>query len=127
MIRRIFLASTVLAIGFGLMAAGNLRAQEKTGTVSGIVQSANGKPLAEARVYLQPSDGHAPHTAQTDAAGHYSFANVKPGLYDLRAQFGGAWTELQRNINVHANEEVTVNLKLQPPATPPAKPANNNH
>jgi hypothetical protein len=118
MTRRAFFAFFVL----GLMAAGNSFAQEKTTTISGIVQSAVGKPLAKARVYLQPSDGRAPHTVVTDAEGRYQFKNLRPGLYDLKAHANGAWTELQRNVNVHAKEDVTVNLKFKAPAAPPAKP-----
>ncbi len=107
---------------FGLLAAGNSFAQEKTTTISGVVQSADGKPVAKARVYLQPSDGRAPHIVQSDAEGRYQFTKMRPGLYDLQAQANGNWTELQRNVNVRANQEVTVNLRFKPPVAPPVKP-----
>ncbi len=122
MTRRAFVALVLLM----LLTAGNSLAQEKQTSISGVVQSADGNPQANARVYLQPSDGRAPHTTLTDAEGRYHFTKLRPGLYDLKAQANGKWTELQRNINVHANEEVTVNLKFQPPAAPPAKPANSD-
>jgi hypothetical protein len=118
MTRRTFIAFAFL----GLLAASISHAQQKPGTISGVVQTADGNPQPRARVYLQPSDGRAPHTALTDAEGHYQFTKLRPGLYDLKAQANGKWTELQRNVNVHANEDVTVNLKFQPPGTPPAKP-----
>ncbi|MFZ0818877.1 MAG: carboxypeptidase-like regulatory domain-containing protein [Candidatus Acidiferrales bacterium] len=118
MTRRAFFAFVVL----GLLVGGNSFAQEKSTTISGVVQGADGKPLAKARVYLQPSDGRAPHTVVTDAEGRYQFANLRAGLYDLKAHANGAWTELERNINVHAKEDVTVNLKFKPPAATPTKP-----
>jgi protocatechuate 3,4-dioxygenase beta subunit len=114
MTRRTFFAFIILVS----LAAGNSFAQEKQTMISGVVQGADSKPLAKARVYLQPSDGRAPHTALTDSDGRYQFTKLRPGLYDLRAQSDGKWTDLQRNVNVHANEEVTVNLKFEPPAKP---------
>ncbi len=98
---------------FAMLAAGGSFAQEKQTMISGVVQGADAKPLANARVYLQPSDGRAPHTVLTDGDGRYQFTKLKPGLYDLRAQSNGKWTEPQKNVNVHANEEVTVNLKFE--------------
>ena len=76
------------------------------------VQSADGKPVPNARVFLQPGDGRAAVTTRTDDAGQYRFAKVKPGVYELRAQSGGAWTELERNVSVRRSEEVCVKLTL---------------
>jgi hypothetical protein len=114
MTRRALFAFVVL----GLLFAGDSLAQEKQTSISGIVQSADGKPIVKARVYLQPSDGRAPHTVVTDDSGHYSFAKLRPGLYDLKAQANGAWTDLVRNVNVHTKEEVTVNLRFTAQAAP---------
>jgi hypothetical protein len=121
MTRRAFFVFAVL----GIIAAGNSFAQEKTAPapqkitgISGVVQGADGKPVAKARVYLQPSDGRAPHTALTDADGKYHFTKLRPGLYDVQAQSNGKWTEKQTKVNVHANEDVTVDLKFLPPITP---------
>jgi uncharacterized protein YfaS (alpha-2-macroglobulin family) len=96
-------------------------AQQGRGTLSGIVSAPDGKPQAKARVFLQSSNGRAPHTALTDADGHYTFKNLRPGMYELKAQANGNWSELQRNINVHANQEATMDLKLVPPAPPKPK------
>ena len=117
MTRRAFFVFALL----GLLAAGNSFAQEKQTGISGVVHSADGKPMVKARVYLQPSDGRAPHTTQTDAQGRYQFSKLRPGLYDVQAQSNGAWTEKQRNVNVHAKEDVTVNLQFKAP-TAPTKP-----
>jgi uncharacterized GH25 family protein len=118
MTRRAFFVFALL----GILAAGSSFAQQKTTTISGVVQDADGKPIAKARVYLQPSDGRAPHTTLTDAEGKYQFTKLKPGLYDMQAQSNGKWTEKQTKVNVHANEDVTVDLKFGPVSTPPARP-----
>jgi hypothetical protein len=116
--RRIFLAAIFMA----LLVTVPLEAQKviPTGTLTGQVNKVDGTPQAGARVYLQPSDGRTPHTMQTDANGHFSFEKVRVGLYDLRAQAGGLWTDLHQNINVQANQEVNVVLQLKP--ADPQKP-----
>lgn len=91
-----------------------------TATLSGVVNKPDGTPQANARVYLQPSDGRPPRITQTDATGHFQFSNVRVGIYDVRAQASGFVSELVRNITVQAKEQVTVDLQLKPPA--PAKP-----
>ena len=113
MTRRAFLfASAFFAAGVTLIGPSRASAQQKPGSVSGVVQSADGKPVPNARVFLQPGDGRAAVTTPTDDAGQYRFAKVKPGVYELRAQSGGAWTELERNVSVRRSEEVCVKLTL---------------
>jgi uncharacterized protein YfaS (alpha-2-macroglobulin family) len=118
--RRVVLGFVFLA----LLIAGPMRAQRvtPTGTLVVVVNKVDGTPQPGARVYLQPSDGRTPHTAQTDATGHFRFEKVRVGLYDLRAQAGGLWSDLQQNVNVKADQEVSVELQLKP-ASPP-KPKN---
>jgi hypothetical protein len=110
--RRLLIAAIFLVLLIG----GPVHAQKvtPTGTLSGVVTKVDGTPQAGARVYLQPGDGHTPHTMQTDATGHFKFEKVRIGLYDVRAQAGGLWTDLHQNINVQANQEVNVELQLKP-------------
>jgi hypothetical protein len=116
--RRAFLIVIFVAV----LAAAPVGAQRvtPTGTLSGVVNKVDGTPQAGARVYLQPGDGHPPHTMQTDASGHFKFEKVRVGLYDVRAQAGGLWSDLHRNINMQANQEVNVELQLK--LTDPQKP-----
>jgi hypothetical protein len=116
--RRIYLAIAVTAL-----LAATVFAQKpiQTGTISGTVTQADGSPQANARVYFQPSDGSVPHVVQTDATGHFKFQKIKIGLYDVRAQANGAWSDVHRNVNVRANQSVTIDLQLKPAST--EKPA----
>ena len=90
--------------------------------IEGVVLAADGKPLANARVFLQPSDGLPPHVAKTGPDGHFRFENMHQGLFDLRAQFQGAESDWHRNISVKPSDDVTVTLKLKLKPAPAAMP-----
>lgn len=125
MARRIIFALAILALAVvaPIHAQTTPKVQITTGTLSGYVLAADGSRLANARVYLQPSDGKAAHTMLTNAAGHFSFTKIHPGLYDLRAHANDTWSEQHRNIVVRANQEMNVDLKIVPAAkTAPVKP-----
>jgi hypothetical protein len=120
-IPRIFAGFILLSAVAALLVAPPVRAQQGRGTLSGVVQSADGTPQAKARVFLQPGNGRSAHATLTDDNGHYIFRNVRPGIYELKAHANGNWSELQRNINVRANQNVTMDLKFAPPAPPKPK------
>jgi hypothetical protein len=83
------------------------------GVVSGIVLAPDGSPQVHARVYLQPGNGRPPRTVLTDETGHFTFAKVANGMYDVRAQGNGLWSDLYRNVSVKKNDEVSVKLQLK--------------
>ncbi len=89
--------------------------------VSGVVLGPDGKTVAGARVFLQPSDARAPRTTKTGADGRFRFS-VRSGLYDLRAQAQGQWSDWERNIVVHAGQARPVTLRLSRKNPPAAKP-----
>src|SRR5258706_11062916 len=82
-----------------LAGALSVRAQSP-GVVSGVVLAPDGSPQAHARVYLQPGNGRPPRTVLTDATGHFTFGKVTNGIYDIRAQGNGLWSDLYRNVSV---------------------------
>ena len=92
-----------------------------TAAIEGIVIGPDAKPVAGARVFLQPSDGRIPRVAQTDSEGHYRFHNLRQDFYDVRAQLNGRRSDWTRNVNLRSGAQVIVNLKLNP--APPAQPA----
>jgi hypothetical protein len=97
---------------FSLMSAAPVRAQYP-GVISGVVLAPDGSPQAHARVYLQPGNGRPPRTVLTDATGHFSFGNTVSGIYDVRAQANGLWSELVHNVSVKKNDEVKVTLQIK--------------
>jgi hypothetical protein len=113
----LFGSRTVALFVFGvvivsLMGVGPVRAQ-MPGVISGVVLAPDGSPQAHARVYLQPGNGRPPRTVLTDATGHFSFGNTVSGIYDVRAQANGLWSELVHNVSVKKNDEVKVTLQIK--------------
>jgi hypothetical protein len=49
----------------------------------------------------------------TDATGHFSFGNTVSGIYDVRAQANGLWSELVHNVSVKKNDEVSLKLQIK--------------
>lgn len=114
------------AILISAFAAGSIRAQSShnTAAIEGVVVGPEAKPVAGARVFLQPSDGRVPRVALTDSQGHYRFHALRQDFYDVRAQLNGRTSEWTRNVNLRSGAQVTVNLKLkpaQPVSTAPQK------
>lgn len=108
-------AVALLIFGMAIFSLGSVapvRAQ-MPGVVSGVVLAPDGGPQAHARVYLQPGNGRPPRTVLTDAAGHFSFGNTVSGIYDVRAQANGLWSELVHNVSVKKNDEVSLKLQIK--------------
>jgi hypothetical protein len=83
------------------------------GTLEGTVLDGQGKPLADASVTIQTSDGLHPHATRTDASGHFQFARWMTGQYDLRAYSNGMFSEWDKRILIRANKTTKVTLRLQ--------------
>lgn len=55
------------------------------GALSGVARTADGRPIADARVALLHPDGTSVAVADTDAQGRYTFADLAPGDYTVIA------------------------------------------
>lgn len=130
--RRTLIHSALLAVG--LLAATpansqNLPARKTGATLTGVVVSPDGRPVAKASVSCQSAGGVAPHAVFTDAKGHFAVIGLKQDSYDLRAYFNGTYSEWIRNVPLRRGQTKTVTLHLQnhasAPSKPPAAPQNN--
>jgi hypothetical protein len=110
------LAAISAAILISAFATAQLPAQTShtAAAIEGVVTGLDAKPVAGARVFLQPSDGRVPRVAQTDSLGHYRFRNLRQDFYDIRAQLNGRSSDWTRNVNLRSGAQATVNLKLKP-------------
>jgi hypothetical protein len=106
----------LMSLTFGAVAA---RAQfaRGLGTVSGTVVDAHGKPVANASVTLQTSDGLRPHATHTDSDGHYEFARYDAGQYDLRAYSKGQFSDWSKHIVIRPKKTTEVTLRMPPEST----------
>ena len=87
------------------------------GTVQGTVLDAHGKPVPEASVTIQTSDGLKPHATHTDSSGHYEFARYDAGQYDLRAYSKGQFSDWSKHIVIRPKKTTDVTLRMPPEST----------
>jgi hypothetical protein len=83
------------------------------GKIGGRVLGLHGKAVAGARVTLQASEGRRPETAVTNHQGHFWFASLPEGLYDLRAYHKGRISEWRHNVWVSPGRQTNVTLHLR--------------
>src|SRR6185503_6189776 len=116
--KRLLLALLCLAAALPLQAA-------RKGLLTGIVLDTKGNPVPAAYVFWQEADGKSPHALRTDKKGRFRTRAITAGLYELRPQAGGMWSEWEHNVLVPAGpgRELTLRLVRQtpPPAPLPAK------
>jgi hypothetical protein len=103
----------------------SVSANSRGGVLKGIVLDGKGEPVAAARVFLQSADGSAPQAFRTDAQGGFRRVVTRTGLYDVRAEAGGLWSEWVHNVRMKGGEQADITLRLirtEPP--PPLKQQN---
>ena len=87
-------AMTLLLLATALGIASTASAKGPIGELTGMVLDSHGKPVADATVTMQSSDGKRPYATHTDASGHFKFARYETGQYDLRAYSNGMFSRL---------------------------------
>jgi hypothetical protein len=113
------LAAVLLLLGaFSTPAAQSAR----LGSIVGSVFTSNGFAVPGALIVLQSSDGTAPRSVLADAHGHFVFAKLYDGLYEIRASGHGRSTEWLRNVTVLGGEQTRVALHLQNEPRLPSRP-----
>jgi hypothetical protein len=96
--------------------AGPSQARVATGTMEGTVLDAHGRPVADATVTMQTSDGSRPYATHTDTHGHFQFARFETGQYDLQAYSHGMFSKWNKRISIHRGKKTAVILRLPPAA-----------
>jgi uncharacterized GH25 family protein len=102
----------VLLLVAALGAAAASYAKVAVGTLAGTVLDAQGKPVANATVTIQTSDGNHPNATHTDANGHFEFARFRTGQYDMRAYANGVFSEWTKRVLIRSNRTTKVTLRL---------------
>jgi Carboxypeptidase regulatory-like domain len=105
------IAGTMLVFAASLIGGSNVAAspQGGSGVVTGVVIGPDNKPVPNAIVTYQNSNGLAPHVAHADVHGHFTISKLKGDVYAIRAAGNGvssAW----ENVAVHAGKTRTVSL-----------------
>jgi hypothetical protein len=95
-----------------LMISATASAGEAVGTLSGTLLDSHGRPVADAAVIIQTSDGLHPHATHTDANGHFEFDRFSIGQYDLRASYYSVFTDWMRRVLIRSGKTTQVTLRL---------------
>lgn len=86
--------------------------REPVGILAGTVISARGKPVADATVTIQTSDGLHPHATHTDSKGHFRFARWETGQYDVRAYSNGVFSAWDKRVMIRRKKTTEITLRL---------------
>ena len=108
-------ASFLLLIG-ALVCAATASAKGPIGNLEGTVLDSKGKPVADATVTMQSSDGKHPYATHADSTGHFKFTRYETGLYDLRAYSNGMFSEWVKRIAIRSKKTAEITLRMPPPA-----------
>jgi hypothetical protein len=90
------------------LAASSLSAQVTTGSVAGNVVDGTGSVIPAATVTLTSDTTKEVHSAKTNSNGTYTFVAVQPSTYTLRVEQQGFKSAERTNVNVLANDRVSM-------------------
>ena len=95
-----------------LLASVPSRSQNATATLSGTVRDDSGAVVADVAVTLRnPATGRSRNT-KTDDEGRYSFSNMEPGAYELRAARNGFKTVILSDVPLTVGSSSVINVTL---------------
>src|ERR1051326_5299665 len=87
-------------------------AQNNTqGTLKGVITDPSGGRIPGATIQLKGPSGE--QTQTTNENGEYTFANVKPGAYDVQVSVPDFKTERRQAVNITASTSLDVQLNLE--------------
>jgi hypothetical protein len=110
-------AVILVVVSFGLVCKVHADA---VATLHGTVMDAKGQPLQGAEVRIQGSDPAKIGRVHTDAKGHYSYAGLETGTYNVTLVVAGKTRASISNVSTKSGEAQSLNFDLQSNAA--AKP-----
>jgi Carboxypeptidase regulatory-like domain len=84
----------------------------RVGVISGYVRDGSGTPQMGASVEISISATSIGTTVFTDAQGHYSADNLRPGKYQVRVSAASFLPSLRENVKITSGAHVLVDLTL---------------
>lgn len=98
----------LIAAGISVFFTLPIVAQQRTGTISGMVTDASGGTLAGAHVSIDPIGAQA----VSDGRGQFFVSDLNPGRYTVTVQYVGFAT-FRQEVNVAAGQAASVAAKLE--------------
>ena len=100
-------AVTLLVVGTGMLLHGLLLAQNTAGSISGVVQDAQGAVVPNARVTLtNQAQGAVARDVATSQEGTFAFTPVLPGTYTLTVEAVGFKRYVQSGLKLDVNDKL---------------------
>jgi hypothetical protein len=87
-----------MLLGILALAAGNLMAQNTTGTLRGNVTGEGGAPIGSAQIIARNVNSGAVRTTMSSDAGGYALVGLTPGTYDISVRRIGSSPENRRVV-----------------------------
>jgi len=84
-----------------------------TGTITGLVTDPSGAAVSGATITLTDKATNTPRTTTSNDAGRYVFANIFPGIYDIRITMKGFRQLALTGQEVVVGQTLTLNLTLE--------------
>lgn len=106
--RKILVVLAVIA----LLCPQLIQAQDRAGTLQGVVKNASGTPLAGAFVKMKNAERRLTFMVATQAQGRYSVNTLPTGKYVVQGIGGDYQSELSAPVDVAAGRPATVDLSL---------------
>jgi len=106
-VRKFLLAVAVLVFAQAMLWA------QATTQVAGVVTDQTGAMIPSAGIELINLDTGLKRTAVSDSAGAYSFLQVVPGNYQIKASATGFRNTTIANVRLLVNNPATVNVKME--------------
>jgi virginiamycin B lyase len=99
------------------------QAQDRSGTLQGVVKNSSGAPLSGAFVKMKNAERRLMFMVATQGQGRYTANNLPAGKYFLQAIGGDYQSELSAPVDVAAGRTATVELSLNVMRAPQLLPA----
>src|SRR3984885_6156285 len=107
------LAAIIICLGVLFVPIAN--AQVLYGTLTGTVSDTTGAVIPNASVLLSNQGTAEVRTLTTNAQGEYAALNLPPGTYTVTVARSGNFAGFtQKNLAINANQQVRVDVTLQP-------------
>src|SRR5215813_7474388 len=104
--------STVLILLFVVSAVTMFAQTAGSGTIIGTVTDQSGAVVPDATVTITDKATNTATRTTTNSAGHYVFANVNPGTYDIKITKQGFQTALVQGQGVQVGKSLTEDVRL---------------
>ena len=104
--------STVLILLFVVSALTMFAQTAGSGTIIGTVTDQSGAVVPDATVTITDKATNTATRTTTNSAGHYVFANVNPGTYDIKISKQGFQTVLVQGQGVEVGRSLTEDVRL---------------